>query len=181
MSSPTLAYRLSPVQNLRERDLRGATQVQTSSQQLLAQEKKSTMPVDAHTYLGWERNSEVSPLTGLPDHKESIQFSYDQRGWVENWPTEACCPGFRQVSLDFMNRCHDLCLFILSCFAEGLGLPLNTFDKVGRASPSFALEAAGQLHTIWQSSSMNQSTSWALAVSINHSKPSVVLFRWPDL
>ena len=31
------------------------------------------MPVDANTYLGWERNSEIGPRTGLPDHKESLQ------------------------------------------------------------------------------------------------------------
>lgn len=33
------------------------------------------MPVDAHTYLGYERNSEIGPRTGLPDHKESLQVA----------------------------------------------------------------------------------------------------------
>ena len=100
------------------------------------QEAKAKIPVDAHTYLGWERNSEVSHLTGLPDHKESIQVAYDQRGWGADWPTEACCPGFRDTSLHFMHQCHELCLFILSCFAEGLGLPVDTFAKVKRPYPS---------------------------------------------
>lgn len=61
---------------------------------------------------------------------QCIQVSYDQRGWGKEWPTEACVPGFRATSLEFMSQCHELCLFILSCFAEGLGLPLDTFAKV---------------------------------------------------
>ena len=40
---------------------------------LVLQEAKLKMPVDAHTYLGYERNSEIGPRTGLPDHKESLQ------------------------------------------------------------------------------------------------------------
>ena len=153
------------------------------------------MPVDANTYLGWERNSEIGPRTGLPDHKESLQVrcvnspaqalqqqssclvsslllylsrckqeqlqtpcssaaccaaaytrqagmqlthaqlascsqvAYDQRGWGSDWPTDACVPGFRKQTLAFMHKCHDLCLYILECFAEGLGLPLDSFAK----------------------------------------------------
>lgn len=73
-----------------------------------------------------ESTRSSSPLRQTP----VLQVAYDQRGWGTDWPTEACVPGFRKQTLAFMHKCHDLCLFILECFAEGLGLPLSSFSKV---------------------------------------------------
>ena len=74
--------------------------------------------------------SEADKSFTFTTHERGLQVAYDQRGWGTDWPTEACVPGFRKQTLTFMHKCHDLCLFILECFAEGLGLPLDSFSKV---------------------------------------------------
>lgn len=45
------------------------------------------------------------------------------------WPTEADCPDYRHAVLRFMHAMHPVASQILSCFASGLGLPSDHFDK----------------------------------------------------
>ncbi|DBA67852.1 hypothetical protein WJX79_009733 [Trebouxia sp. C0005] len=90
---------------------------------------KAAVPCDPATFVGWERDAEVSPATGFADHKESIQVAYDQRQWGSHWPVDDNCPGFRDEALTFMGNCESVVHKLLECFAIGLGMPYEDFKK----------------------------------------------------
>ncbi|WWD04625.1 hypothetical protein V865_002696 [Kwoniella europaea PYCC6329] len=76
---------------------------------------------------GWEKNTQVRPSTGTADQKESIQLQFARMEGL--WPSDEDLPGFRERAEKFMNQVRDLSVKVMECFAEGLGLPLNTFTE----------------------------------------------------
>ncbi|WVW84412.1 hypothetical protein I302_106446 [Kwoniella bestiolae CBS 10118] len=76
---------------------------------------------------GWEKNTQVRPSTGTADQKESIQLQFARMEGL--WPGDEDLKGFRERAERFMHQVRDLSVKVMECFAEGLGLPLNTFTE----------------------------------------------------
>jgi isopenicillin N synthase-like dioxygenase len=80
---------------------------------------KATVPF-THRNTGWEKNAQVRPSTGVADRKESYQMQFGD-AMEGSWLPEETLPGFREESLAFMQRCHELSTKLMRCFARGLG------------------------------------------------------------
>ncbi|BGO94386.1 hypothetical protein NBRC10512_002084 [Rhodotorula toruloides] len=84
---------------------------------------------------GYESNQQIRPSTGYPDPKESYQVGFQRTEEQEAlWPTEEDCPGFRRETEEFMRKVQGLSVKVMELFAEGLGLPANTFTE-GTVAP----------------------------------------------
>ncbi|KAK8237576.1 hypothetical protein IWZ00DRAFT_518988 [Phyllosticta capitalensis] len=93
----------------------------------LPDEVKATVPWNAQN-VGWEKNSQVRPSTGVADTKESyqIQFGENMNGL---WISDAHVPHFRDEALQFMRRVQAISEKLMVCFARGLGFPNDFFVK----------------------------------------------------
>jgi isopenicillin N synthase-like dioxygenase len=93
----------------------------------LPDDAKSTVPWSSKN-VGWEKNSQVRPSTGLPDTKESYQLQFGQN--MDNlWIDDAHLPGFKKTSTEFMHRVQRVSEQLMCCFARGLGLSDDFFIK----------------------------------------------------
>lgn len=81
--------------------------------------------------VGFEHRSQIRPSTGTPDEKESYQIT---RPLMEGmWIDEDANPsvaGFREASLAFEAKCHEVAMRVLEFFAVKLGFPKDYFRKV---------------------------------------------------
>lgn len=103
--------------------------------------------------MGWEKMAQIRPSTGTADQKESMQLQFARMEGM--WPSEDDLPGFRERAEKFMAQVQEwvfftrarvafvhptsdmlaLALFsrlsvrVMSCLAEGLGLPSDIFEK----------------------------------------------------
>jgi isopenicillin N synthase-like dioxygenase len=91
----------------------------------LPDDVKATIPWSSNN-VGWEKNSQVRPSTGVPDSKESYQLQFGEN-MKDSWLEEDHLPGFRAASIDFMNRVQQISESLMRCFARGLGFPENFF------------------------------------------------------
>lgn len=97
---------------------------------------KGTVPWSPRN-VGWERNSQVRPSTGAPDHKESLQLQFGENmltgggpdGTQPMWPDEdaAGISGFRDACLGFMHRVQGVSNRLMVCLARGLGFADDYF------------------------------------------------------
>jgi isopenicillin N synthase-like dioxygenase len=78
--------------------------------------------------VGFEYRSQIRPSTGTPDEKESYQITRPLMDGL--WLDEETIPGFRDASLSFESRCHDVAMRVLEFFAVKLGFERDYFTKV---------------------------------------------------
>ncbi|GAA5940076.1 hypothetical protein JCM3775_003271 [Rhodotorula graminis] len=85
--------------------------------------------------MGYEKNAQIRPSTGYPDPKESLQMGFQRtRDQDLSWPSDDDCPGFSDDAMRFMEEVRDLSVRVMELFAEGVGLPKDTFTE-GTVSP----------------------------------------------
>lgn len=89
---------------------------------------KSLVPFSAQTNAGWEKNAQIRPSTGAPDHKESYQMQFGT-GMNGRWLDEATLPGFKDTAYSFMRECQSVSEKLMVCFARGLGFEDDFFVK----------------------------------------------------
>lgn len=93
----------------------------------LPENTKSQYPRPKGVNAGWESLSQVRPSTGTADQKESYQITrYHMDGL---WPTEGELPEFQHNALSFEQRCWELGMKVLSCFADKLGFERDFFTQ----------------------------------------------------
>jgi isopenicillin N synthase-like dioxygenase len=81
--------------------------------------------------VGFEYKSQVRPSTGTPDEKESYQITRPLMDGL--WLDEEANPsiaGFRDASLSFEAKAHDVAMRVLEFFAVKLGFERDYFTKV---------------------------------------------------
>ena len=81
--------------------------------------------------VGFEYRTQVRPSTGTPDEKESYQITRPLMDGL--WLDEEAVPsiaGFRDASLDFESKAHDVAMRVLEFFAVKLGFERDYFTKV---------------------------------------------------
>jgi isopenicillin N synthase-like dioxygenase len=81
--------------------------------------------------VGFEYKSQVRPSTGTPDEKESYQITRPLMDGL--WLDEEANPsiaGFRDASLSFEAKAHDVAMRVLEYFAVKLGFERDYFTKV---------------------------------------------------
>jgi isopenicillin N synthase-like dioxygenase len=88
---------------------------------------KATVPWSSKN-VGWEKNAQVRPSTGMPDTKESYQLQFGEN-MNDTWIDESHLPGFKATSLEFMARVQGISEKLMRCFARGLGFPEDFFMK----------------------------------------------------
>ncbi|KAF3397269.1 hypothetical protein DPV78_008334 [Talaromyces pinophilus] len=93
----------------------------------LPDDVKATVPWSAKN-VGWEKNAQVRPSTGMPDTKESYQLQFGEN-MNDVWIDESHLPGFKATSLEFMTRVQRISEKLMRCFARGLGFPEDFFIK----------------------------------------------------
>ncbi|KAI8878439.1 Clavaminate synthase-like protein [Backusella circina FSU 941] len=93
----------------------------------LPDEKKQNYQMDFPRNAGWEKRSQVRPSTGDADLKESIQLSFHNAPDLR--PSEADVPGFDTAANNFMQHCNHVSQQLLTCFAIGLGFPVDFFTR----------------------------------------------------
>ena len=93
----------------------------------LPDEAKQTVPWSAKN-VGYECRSQVRPSTGAPDQKESYQLQFGEN-MKDHWISEEDAPGFKNSSLEFMQKVHDVSERLMICLARGLGFPDDYFIK----------------------------------------------------
>lgn len=98
------------------------------SQQFFAlpDEVKIKTPLNGKN-MGWEKGAQIRPSTGTADQKESMQLQFARMQGM--WPSDDDMPGFRARAESFMSTVQQLSVKVMECFAEGLGLPLDTFTN----------------------------------------------------
>ncbi|KUL87344.1 hypothetical protein ZTR_04682 [Talaromyces verruculosus] len=93
----------------------------------LPDDVKATVPWSAKN-VGWEKNAQVRPSTGMPDTKESYQLQFGEN-MNDVWIDERHLPGFKATSLEFMTRVQGISERLMRCFARGLEFPEDFFIK----------------------------------------------------
>jgi isopenicillin N synthase-like dioxygenase len=93
----------------------------------LPEETKATVPWTPQN-VGWERNSQIRPSTGVADNKESYQLQFGEN-MEKTWISEEALPGFKEKSLEFMHRVQSISEKLMLCLARGLGFPDDYFIK----------------------------------------------------
>lgn len=93
----------------------------------LPDDVKATVPWSSKN-VGWEKNAQVRPSTGMPDTKESYQLQFGEN-MNDVWIDESHLPGFKATSLEFMARVQGISEKLMRCFARGLGFPEDYFIK----------------------------------------------------
>ncbi|EED13587.1 leucoanthocyanidin dioxygenase, putative [Talaromyces stipitatus ATCC 10500] len=93
----------------------------------LPDEVKATVPWSSKN-VGWEKNAQVRPSTGMPDTKESYQLQFGEN-MNDVWIDESHLPGFKTTSLEFMYRVQGISEKLMRCFARGLAFPEDFFIK----------------------------------------------------
>jgi isopenicillin N synthase-like dioxygenase len=88
---------------------------------------KATVPWSSKN-VGWEKNAQVRPSTGMPDTKESYQLQFGEN-MNDVWIDESHLPGFKAASMEFMTRVQGISEKLMRCFARGLGFPEDFFIK----------------------------------------------------
>lgn len=81
--------------------------------------------------VGFEYRTQVRPSTGTPDEKESYQITRPLMDGL--WLDEEAVPsiaGFRDASLGFEAKAHDVAMRVLEFFAVKLGFERDYFTKV---------------------------------------------------
>ncbi len=81
--------------------------------------------------VGFERRSQIRPSTGTSDEKESYQITRPLMDGL--WLDEEAVPaiaGFRENSLAFEAKCHEVAMRVLEFFAVKLGFEIDYFRKV---------------------------------------------------
>ncbi|GAB7347602.1 hypothetical protein MBLNU459_g4479t1 [Dothideomycetes sp. NU459] len=86
---------------------------------------KATVPF-THQNVGWEKNAQVRPSTGVPDMKESYQLQHGA-AMADKWLPDAALPGFRPACAAFMAAAQRVSEQLMVCFARGLGFPDDYF------------------------------------------------------
>ncbi|WVQ80594.1 hypothetical protein IAT38_002699 [Cryptococcus sp. DSM 104549] len=87
---------------------------------------KSKTPLNGKN-AGWEKNTQVRPSTGTADQKESMQLQFARMEGL--WPADEDVRDFRMRAESFMSQVQALSTKVMECFADGLGLPINTFTE----------------------------------------------------
>lgn len=106
---------------------------------------KAKVPFSPQCNAGWEKNAQIRPSTGAPDHKESYQMQFGA-GMEGRWLPEDDLPGFREVALNFMKSCQAVSEKLMICFARGLCLPDDYFVKAHDVSEPDSQTVARLLH-----------------------------------
>ncbi|KAH8690467.1 putative gibberellin 20 oxidase [Talaromyces proteolyticus] len=88
---------------------------------------KATVPWSSKN-VGWEKNSQIRPSTGMPDTKESYQLQFGEN-MNDVWIDESHLAGFQTTSLEFMSRVQEVSEKLMRCFALGLGFSEDFFIK----------------------------------------------------
>ncbi|KAF2769518.1 leucoanthocyanidin dioxygenase [Teratosphaeria nubilosa] len=94
----------------------------------LPDDTKATVPF-THKNVGWEKKSQIRPSTGYADQKESYQLQFGDN-MEDKWIDEEALPGFKAISLAFMNKAQRVSEELMVCFARGLGFPDDHFTKI---------------------------------------------------
>jgi isopenicillin N synthase-like dioxygenase len=89
---------------------------------------KATYPWKRELNAGWESKAQVRPSTRVADQKESYQMTRPHMDG--RWPTSDEVPGFRETLLAMDERCRDVAMDVLSCFADRLGFDRDFFRRV---------------------------------------------------
>ncbi|OCL06284.1 iron/ascorbate family oxidoreductase [Glonium stellatum] len=110
----------------------------------LPDDVKATVPWNVNN-VGWEKNSQVRPSTGVADFKESYQLQFGSN-MTNTWISDSHVPGFRSKSLTFMHRVQRVSEQLMTCFARGLGFPDDYFIKVHDVSRSNSQTTMRLLH-----------------------------------
>ncbi|MFT4126067.1 MAG: 2OG-Fe(II) oxygenase family protein [Gordonia sp. (in: high G+C Gram-positive bacteria)] len=76
---------------------------------------------------GWEYMTQVRPSVGTPDQKESYQYTRPRMEGL--WPSDDELDGFRATITDFEDKCRQIAMDLLSCFAEKLGFDREFFTR----------------------------------------------------
>ncbi len=93
----------------------------------LPEATKAQFPRPKGVNAGWESRSQIRPSTGTKDQKESFQIT---RYHMENlWPSQQLLPSFQANTEYFEQRCWQLGMKVLSCFADKLGFDRDFFSK----------------------------------------------------
>lgn len=81
--------------------------------------------------VGFEYRTQVRPSTGTPDEKESYQITRPLMDglWLDE-ETNPSIAGFRDASLSFEAKAHDVAMRVLEFFAVKLGFERDYFTKV---------------------------------------------------
>lgn len=87
---------------------------------------KSLVPFTSAHNAGWEKNAQVRPSTGHPDHKESYQMQFGQN-MHGKWLPESDLPNFKSHALKFMHLAQRVSEKLMVCFARGLGFEDDYF------------------------------------------------------
>ncbi|KAF2454237.1 hypothetical protein BDY21DRAFT_353403 [Lineolata rhizophorae] len=96
----------------------------------LPDDVKATVPWSANN-VGWEKNAQVRPSTGMPDTKESYQLQFGDNMEKEHaWISDEHLQGFKKNALEFMHRVQAVSEKLMTCFARGLGFPDDYFIRV---------------------------------------------------
>lgn len=93
----------------------------------LPKDVKSKFSLKSGQNAGWEYMSQVRPSTGTADQKESYQFTRPRMEGL--WPSEDEIAGFKATLEDFEHKCYGTAMFVLSCFADKLGLDRDFFTR----------------------------------------------------
>jgi len=62
------------------------------------------------------------------------------------WPSDEDLPRFKNDAMDFMQKCQDVSLKIMSCFADALDLPADYFAKAHDVTKEDCLTVLRCLH-----------------------------------
>ncbi|MGI3785218.1 MAG: 2OG-Fe(II) oxygenase family protein [Janthinobacterium lividum] len=89
--------------------------------------EKAHFPLQRALNAGWEYQSQVRPSIGVPDQKESYQYTKPNMAGL--LPGEDDLPGFAQTVAAFEAGCWTVAMRILSCFADRLDLDRDFFAR----------------------------------------------------
>ncbi|OAQ99579.1 hypothetical protein LLEC1_02933 [Akanthomyces lecanii] len=92
----------------------------------LPDDVKSLVPFSPTENVGWEKNAQIRPSTGVCDRKESYQLQFNS-GMDTRWLPETTVPGFRSTVTSFMRQAQAVSEKLMVCFARGLGFPDDFF------------------------------------------------------
>ncbi|TYL47609.1 isopenicillin N synthase family dioxygenase [Marinomonas sp. IMCC 4694] len=119
---------------------------------------KAQYPRPKSVNAGWESRSQIRPSTGTKDQKESYQITQYHMDNV--WPTEAELPNFQANTLRFEQKCWEVGMKVLSCFATKLGFDQDFFSRAHDPSKPDYQSTLRLLHYFATEGVTEQGNSW---------------------
>jgi isopenicillin N synthase-like dioxygenase len=88
---------------------------------------KAQYPWQRDLNAGWESKAQVRPSTRVADQKESYQMTRPHMDGL--WPTQDEVPDFQDTLVSMEQRCWQVAMDVLSCFADRLGFDRDFFTR----------------------------------------------------